>query len=86
MVSRGQADGETAQDFGRYPPKNSVGKFIDREAVCLSLDDYLTDVKPFFDTVVRVNYSSGFPVKGTGCLCNDGKRFVKGRLPQLYLF
>ena len=52
--------------FWQIKPENSVGKFSGCEAVHLSLDEYLIDVKPFFDTVVRVNYSSGFPAVPPG--------------------
>ena len=52
--------------FRQIKPENTIGKFSGREAVHLSLDDYLIDVKPFFDTVVRVNYSSGFPAVPPG--------------------
>ena len=46
--------------FRQIKPENSVGKFSGREAVHLSLDYYLIDVKPFFDTVVRVDHVGGF--------------------------
>lgn len=52
--------------FRQIKPENTIGKFSGREAVHLSLDDYLIDVKPFFYTVVRVNYSSGFPAVPPG--------------------
>lgn len=54
--------------FRQIKPENSVGKFSGREAVHLSLDDYHIDVKPFFDTVVQINYSSGFPAVPPGAL------------------
>ncbi len=37
--------------FRQIKPENTIGKFSGREAVHLSLDDYLIDVKPFGDTV-----------------------------------